>query len=773
MSNFKKILEHCALLSPELRGKQFEKYCKWFLENDLRYKAQLKKVWLWNDWPNNWGRDKGIDLIAETYNGEIWAIQVKAYNESYYITKDDVDKFLSESSRAQISYRLLLSTTNRIGPNALEVIAGQEKQVGTCLLFDFESSSLDWSQLLNFSTRVTIKKPKTPRPHQLKAIENILNGFEKFNKGQLHMACGTGKTLVGLWVAKELKSKITLVLVPSISLVSQLYFDWIENGAEFTFDPIFVCSDKTVNKKEDEADSLQIKPFELGFPITTNVDELLMKFEGTQSRPKVLFATYHSSPVIAQACKLNPNLIFDLAIADEAHRCAGPAKSDFATIIHENTIRTSRKLFMTATRRIFSNHVKQKTKEAAYEIVSMDDESFGPVFHQLLFSEAIANGLLTDYQVAISVMDNNTFKEYVEKGRFVAFDNHETDARTLASQLLIAKAIKKFDLKKIITFHSRKKSAQEFVQKIEPAMALLPSNEKPQLTYKQTIFGEMPQAVRIKILKGFEELANEEVGLIANVKCLSEGTDVPALDGVAFIDPKGSEIDIVQSVGRVIRNAPGKKIGTIIIPIFVDSASDEINDLEKSCFQVIWKVVKALRAHDDMLAEELDALRLGLGKKTLKLTRLNKISIDVPVKIGIGFSEAIKLNLIQNCTRTSLLQSHLSLALEWHPFKNGKLKPDQVTAGSSGIKIWWKCPKGDDHEWQAIIVSRTNGRGCPVCRNLLVVLSNCLATINPKLAQEWHPTKNKKLTPFNVVAGSGKKYGGSALKAMTMNGKQR
>ena len=149
MSNFKKILDLYALLSSESRGKEFERHCKLFLENDPRYKAQLQKVWLWNDWPDNWGRDKGIDLVAETHNGEIWAIQAKAYDESYYITKEDVDKFLSESSRKQISYRLLIATTDRIGSNALEVIRGQEKQTGTCLLYDLESSSLDWVELLS------------------------------------------------------------------------------------------------------------------------------------------------------------------------------------------------------------------------------------------------------------------------------------------------------------------------------------------------------------------------------------------------------------------------------------------------------------------------------------------------------------------------------------------------------------------------------------------------------------------------------------------------
>ncbi len=644
MSNINDFLNYLTNLPQVERGKVFEVYCKWFLENDPIYASQIKRVWLWKDWPGNWGRDKGIDIIAETHRGEFWAIQAKCYDKNYYVTKEDVDKFLSESSRANIAYRLLICTTDLLGDNAREVIAGQEKQVGICSLENLLNSSLEWPTSVENLKPQPIRQPKTPRPHQEKAISAVLQGFKNHEKGQLYMACGTGKTLVGLWLAEQLKSHHTLVLVPSISLVSQLYQEWVANSTT-SFIPIFVCSDPTVNEKDQRVTSL----YELGFPTTTDPGEILSYFSSSQGIPKVIFSTYHSSPVIKKVCALDESLMFDLTVADEAHRCTGAANSDFATIFEPNAIRTRHKLFMTATPKIFSDHVKTKAKELEYEILSMDDDKkFGPVFYKLPFSEAISQDLLSDYEVLISVMDNATYREYAEKGRFIAIDNHETDARTVASQLLVSKAIKDHNLQRIITFHNRKSAAHDFINTFPKAIKLISQDQQPNIGFYGIILGEMQQSKRKSFLKLFESLENGHAGVLANVRCLSEGVDVPTLDGVAFIDPKGSEIEIVQAVGRAIRKAPNKKKGLIILPVFIDANEDPEINLEESCFKPIWKVLNALRAHDDILAEELDNLRLELGRRTYKKPpKLSKVTIDLPVSIGIAFSESLQLKIIE------------------------------------------------------------------------------------------------------------------------------
>ncbi len=649
MSNSKYLFEYLFNISPTERGKVFELYSKWFLENDPTYSAQLKKVWLWKDWPNNWGRDKGIDLIAETHTGEFWAIQAKCYDENYYVTKEDVDKFLSESSRKVISYRLLICTTDRLGNNAREVIAAQEKQVGICSLEHLLDSSLQWPTSIEHLQPQLVRKLKTPRPHQEKAISSILEGFESHDRGQLHMACGTGKTLVGLWIAEALKSQNTLVLVPSISLVSQLYQEWVAN-ATTNFIPIFVCSDSTVGDNDQMVTSL----YELGFPTTTNPQAIQNYFSSSIGIPKVIFSTYHSSPVIKELCALNKHLTFDITIADEAHRCTGTANSEFATIFETNGIRTCRKLFMTATPKIFSDHVKTKAQEFEHCILSMDDEEkFGPVFHKLSFSAAISQDLLSDYEVLISVMDNTTYREYAEKGRFVSIGHyeHETDARTVASQILISKIIKKYNLQRLITFHSKKSGASDFVNTFPRTLQLIPINERPNIGFYGTIFGEMQQTKRKSVMQLFKEIELGKSGILANVRCLSEGVDVPTLNGVAFIDPKGSQIDIIQAVGRAIRKAPNKQIGHIIIPIFIDDNEDATSNLEQSCFKPIWKVLNALRAHDDILVEELDHLRLELGRRLYRQPpKLGKITIDLPVSIGVEFSDSLKLKIVDRCS---------------------------------------------------------------------------------------------------------------------------
>ena len=753
MANFKSVLLYLSSFTNEQKGSSFELYCKWYLENDPGYKSKLRRVWLWHDWPKRWGRDKGIDLIAETKRGEVWAIQAKAYDEAHSITKQDIDTFLSESSRSKISHRLLIATTDKLAKNAREVINGQEKKVSIRLLYQLQDAELDWPESIEALYPTAPLKPKEPRPHQQEAIQHILDGFKSSSIGQVHMACGTGKTLVGLWVAKELQCKNVLVLVPSISLVSQLHKEWVANSGEFSFDPIFVCSDPTVAYDKDQ---MVAHLAELGYPVTTNAQELCKQMKQSDEY-NVVFATYHSSSVIAEACSLDASLSFDLAIADEAHRCAGPKSSEFTTIVDTDAIRADRKLFMTATPKYFTDRVKKVTQENDLEIVSMDDEhKFGPVFYSLPFSAAIKQDLLSDYQVIIAVMDNATYQEYAERGRFVNIDGHETDARTIASQILVAKTIKKHGLKKVISFHSRKKSAKEFIDSFNEVNSFLPDDERPEVGFHETIFGEMPQEKRHTIMQQFKEATEHHAGIIGNVKCLSEGVDVPAIDGIAFIDPKGSEIDIIQSVGRVIRKSADKRIGTIIIPIFTDGDGDDEELLSKSCFKSVWQVIKALRAQDDTLAEELDNIRLERGsRKHKKRAILSKLVIDVHAKINTNkFCAAVKTKAVELCGIVSLAKSHPELAKQWHSTKNGNLKPEDVTAGS-GRKVWWICEKG--HEWQAPTYSRVVCRGCSYCSGRKATIENNLTITHPEIAAQWHPNKNGDLTPNEVTAGSNKR----------------
>ena len=422
---------------PLRRGKQFERICKWFLTHDPRY-THLRQVWLWDEWPGRWGIDAGIDLVAEDHEGHLWAIQAKAYDPDYWVTKHDVDTFLAESGRPQFSFRLLIATTDRIGQNAKRTLDAQEKKASFLGLAGLEAAEVNWPGSPS-DLRARQPPPKQPRDHQREVIDKVVEGFDQSDRGQMIMACGTGKTLTALFIKEKLAAQRTLVLVPSLSLLAQTLCEWRANKrVEFDFLP--VCSDETVT----DSDAVVGHTSDLGLPVTTDPGRIA-EFLRRRSGPRVVFSTYQSSPQIAEAFRLGRVPAFDLVIADEAHRCAGRVSSDFGTVLDSEAIKARRRLFMTATPRYFTGRVVREAKEADFEVASMDDEAtFGPVFHRLAFGEAIERGLLTDYQVAVVGVDDATYRDWAQRGRFVTTDGTEvTDARTLAGQIGLAKAMRR------------------------------------------------------------------------------------------------------------------------------------------------------------------------------------------------------------------------------------------------------------------------------------------------------------------------------------------
>ena len=389
MASFSELL---ATFDPDggRRGKQFEQFVKWFLRNDPEWATQVDEVWLWNDYPGQWGRDCGIDLVFKDKNKKTWAVQAKCYSPNYEITKSDVDKFLSESNRKEINHRLLITTTDRIGANARQVLDGQEKSVVRYHLSHFESAAVDYPSSIKRLSVGKRKLPPDPYLHQIEANENIISGFRSADRGQLIMACGTGKTFVSLWVKEGLKAKRTLVLVPSLGLLSQILNEWTF-AARRPFDALCVCSDQTVNRREeDEAISLVS---DLPFPVSSNVSEIaqFLKHDSDQ----VIFSTYQSSQSIAEAQKNHNVPRFDLVIADEAHRCAGKSDNVFGTVLDNGLIKSERRLFTTATPRIYQRGLKKAAEEVGVEVVDMNDKKrFGERFHTLSFGEAIERDLL-------------------------------------------------------------------------------------------------------------------------------------------------------------------------------------------------------------------------------------------------------------------------------------------------------------------------------------------------------------------------------------------
>ena len=633
------------------RGRQFEHFVKWFLKNDPEWATQVDEVWLWSDYPGQWGRDCGIDLVFKDKNDGTWAVQAKCYSSNYEITKSDVDKFLSESNRKEINHRLLIATTDHIGANARRVLDGQEKSVVRYHLTHFENAAVEYPDSIERLSIGKRKPPPEPRVYQIEAIENVISGYRAADRGQLVMACGTGKTFVCLWVKERLKAKRTLVLVPSLGLLSQILNEWTFAARE-QFDALCVCSDQTVNRREeDEAISLVS---DLPFPVSSDVTEIAHFL--TRNKDQVIFSTYQSSPLIAQAQKNSEVPHFDLVIADEAHRCAGKSNTPFGTVLDEGLIKSTKRLFSTATPRVYKTDLKKAAEEFGVEVVDMNDgQSFGKRFHTLTFGEAIKRDLLTDYRVLIVGVDNERIKEWIENRRLVATDTGlVTDARSLAGQIGLLKAIKDWNLRRLISFHGRVKRAREFSEDIVQVGEWLAADQKQSHTlWAEHVSGEMPTIARKRKLKRLKNVRNDEIGLLSNAKCLSEGVDVPSLDGVAFIDPRSSEIDIIQSVGRAIRLSENKTMGTIVIPVFIEPIEDAEEALKASEFKPIWDVLEALKSHDERLSDELDQLRIDLGAKrrrSVGASELTKIVFDLPTSVNEDFAQSLRTHLVAQTT---------------------------------------------------------------------------------------------------------------------------
>ena len=387
---------------------------------------------------------------------------------------------------------------------------------------------------------------------------------------------------------------------------------------------------------------------ELGFPATTSRDEVREFLKRRGSR--VVFSTYQSSPVIAEALH-GTRLRFDLAIADEAHRCAGPVSSEFATILDQSRIPARKRVFMTATPRYFTGRVVKTAREEDLEVASMDDEAvFGPVMHRLSFAQAIKKDLLSDCRVLVVGIDDARYRRYAERGRLLTLEGTQTtDARSLASHIGVAKAMRRYDMSRVLTFHGRVASAKRFAHTLPAVIDWMPRVERPSgRVWTEAVSGAMSSGARAVRLDRLRDIEGNERGVLSNARCLGEGVDVPTLDGVAFIDPKHSQVDIVQAVGRAIRKAKGKGTATIVIPVFVDRTADPEDALDESAFRAITCVLRALRDHDEALAEELDALHRDLGLRSRHRLRLpTKIVLDLPQSVRSDFSTAISTRLVR------------------------------------------------------------------------------------------------------------------------------
>ncbi len=626
------------------KGTAFEKLIKMFLESEPKYLNTLSNVWTWKDFPyrDNIG-DIGIDLVAKTYTNEYWAIQCKFYDEEHTISKDDVDTFLASSSKmfyvdskpTKYSYRLIASTTDKYNKNAEIELRNQDPQVGRLGIADLLESQIDWKKYSLMSKKMEVKDKKNPRKHQIDAISDVLNGFKNYDRGKLIMACGTGKTFTSLRIAEEqLNGKgNVLFLVPSIELASQSLTEWSAQ-CRYSFDAAVVCSDNKASKGENS--------IELGFPSTTDVTRLKEWYEiiNNDDRPlNFIFSTYQSIDVVSKFQK-ETGLEFDLIICDEAHRTTGVTLSDedesFFVKVHDNDfIKAKKRLYMTATPRIYADTAKMKVDEANAYLCSMDDENiYGPEFHKLGFGDAVKYGLLTDYKVLVLAVD----EEYVKKELqdLLIDENHELKLEDSVKIMGCWNGLSKISLfddktsfltdpqpmKRAVSFCNTINDSKKIVEMFKIIQEHVKGNKYSTDTEKLVnisiehvdgTFNALEKKDKINWLK--DNIKDGNCRILTNARCLSEGVDVPALDAVMFLNPRSSMVDIIQSVGRVMRKAEGKKYGYVILPIGVSANENPEDALDNNAkYKIVWQVLQALRAHDDRFNNTINKIELNKKK---------------------------------------------------------------------------------------------------------------------------------------------------------------
>ena len=624
------------------KGTAFEELMIKYLELDPVYSSQLENIWMWKDFPHRDAiGDIGIDLVAKTFEDDFWAIQCKFYEEDTVVSKKDVDSFLSASSKSffvdgcktNFSSRIIISTTDKYGKNAEASLENQNPPVIRIGMDDLVESAIDWSQFA-LNKDIKLKEKYSPRPHQEEAIKDVLNGFKTHNRGKLIMACGTGKTFTSLrLVEKLLNSKgNVLFFVPSIALVNQTLTEWSAQAQE-EFNALVVCSDTKVGKGDDLVD--------LKVPSTTDIERLKKWVEFTKNNKREMnfvFSTYQSIEMVHQMQEAT-GIYFDIIICDEAHRTTGVTlanedESSFKKVHDNNYIQADKRLYMTATPRIFGDTVKGKANEANAELTSMDDESiYGPEFHNLTFSEAVKQGLLTDYKVLVLAVDENYVKKELQG--LLTDENHEISLDSSVKIMGCWKGLSKQTIESnndsFETDPIPMKRAVAFCNQIKDSKALVDTFNAIQEHVNETHEEEASSLVNIELqhvdgtfnalekknciswLK--ENTEDNTCRILTNARCLSEGVDVPALDAVIFLNPRSSIVDIIQSVGRVMRKSEGKKYGYVLLPIGISADENPADALDNNKkYSIVWSVLQALRAHDDRFNNTINKIDLNKHK---------------------------------------------------------------------------------------------------------------------------------------------------------------
>lgn len=668
------------------KGTLFEKIAQIYFKNEPTYKNLFSDVWLLNEVPEEYAipkKDTGVDLVARNEaTGDLTAIQAKFYDNKIY--KRHIDSFLAELGKSYYSDGIIVYSLDSLSSNADEAINQLSKPVAQIGLSDLRNSQVDWESFIpSRPNEVKVKNVKKTRPYQNEAIDLTIEYFKENDRGQLIMAPGTGKTFTSLKLVEKMAKQTNketfnvLYLVPSIQLLSQTLIGW-NNDTELSMHSFAVTSDRNASKKKN-ADELSAK--DIGFPATTDSEKLLSnykKIENNQRDLTVVYSTYQSIEVLHEAQEKGfPE--FDIIICDEAHRTTGAKAlgeeaSVFTRVHNNNYIKANKRLYQTATPKIYGTDAKQKAEDSSIVLSSMDNKDiYGEEIFRLGFGQAVSNDILTDYKVMVLAVDEKVIQKDMQKvlsdsengldiddvSKLIGVWNGLMKRSSVDKEAVFEGKPMQRAISFINTINNSKKISSQFNEVVNE---YLDGNESIQQSINvRHVDGMMNTLEKKEALDWLsEDFAEDETRVLSNVKFLTEGIDVPNLDAVIFLAPKKSQVDIVQAVGRIMRKFKDKEYGYIILPIVIPEGTtpESILDNNKK-YEAVWQILNALRSVDERFSAMINKLELNRKKPE---------NMDV---IGIG--EAPSVEDVENSSKGNDNEQssyQTALDLDWGEIEN-------------------------------------------------------------------------------------------------------
>ena len=620
LSDFAELERRMAALPDEQsRGAAFEVFAEAYLATQRKYDAA--QVWPHGSVPldtlKNLGlsqQDQGVDGVLQTLLGQFNAYQIKFRTGRPSLTWRELSTFIGLADSPHIHSRVLLTNCDEL-PAVLNDRQG---------FFCIRGSDLDRLEAGDFhaieawlADAAFIAPKKSPQPHQTEALDALLPALQTHDRVSAIMACGTGKTLVALWVAENVARASSpagsggvpaariLVLLPSLALLRQTLHEWLRETHLQNLAYLCVCSDQTV---KEGLDALTTQQSDLDFQVSTDAASVRSFLDAPFAGVKMIFSTYQSASVVGAAMKSGE--AFDFAVFDEAHKTAGREGRNFAFALDDKNLSIRKRLFVTATPRHYNPLNKNKDGDAQL-VFSMDNaETYGQQIYRLPFSKAAKRGIICRYKVVISVITSQQVtNELLSRGE-VLVNGDPIRARQVANQIALKEAVAKYGVNKVFSFHSTVASAASFTGRGNEGVAIhLPDFKTLHVN------GAMPTASRERVMREFRECKR---GIISNARCLTEGVDVPAVDMVAFLAPRRSRVDIVQATGRAMRldTANKKTTGYVLVPLYLEQATNESIEqaVLRSDFSEVWEVLQSLQEQDEVLSEIIRDMRTERGR---------------------------------------------------------------------------------------------------------------------------------------------------------------